>query len=374
MSSKPRQSAWIVTAIVMVLAGTWMQLRVLIASYRIGGHEWLQGDWLINLAAGPIRRGMFEQALLWISDHVALSPLVIVVLTQFVLIVALSGAIIVLLRLQGRGAMALTVFTPAIFVILGAIDPISGLRKEMFGLLALSILALPGGDRGRLVLSGAILGIGAIGHELHVLLFPAWCIAALLFTNLRHDRVAQAIAALVAIGCVIVSIYALSHIRVSETGPICDALMARGLPQRHICDGAIAWLGDPENGSTKVINALHRASYAGLVPLAWLLCAAPLWRLWRTSETARGSGWYIILAVLPIFLLYPVGLDWGRWLGIQISSSAILMLGLGLRGAMPERTSISAPEQAIWLALALLWGPMHSPDLTFHGFLWHLAH
>lgn len=59
----------------MVL-GSWRQLIVLYATWQSGGHAWLQGDWLINLAGGPVRRGPFGEALRVVADTTGLSPLV----------------------------------------------------------------------------------------------------------------------------------------------------------------------------------------------------------------------------------------------------------------------------------------------------------
>jgi hypothetical protein len=180
----------------------------------------------------------------------------------------------------------------------------------------------------------------------------------------------RAVIALVATLAAAELLYALRHTRLDDAGAICAALTDRGLSAQALCGGAIAWLSDPQNGAGKVWAALHRSWTAWLLPLAWLAAAAPLWRIWRTSLPQRaGAGWLILLAIAPIGLLYPIGLDWGRWFAVQITLAATLILGLGQRGALPEARPIGPAERAVWLLSALSWGFLHDPILTAQGFL-----
>jgi hypothetical protein len=158
--------------------------------------------------------------------------------------------------------------------------------------------------------------------------------------------------------------------RLTDAGPLCAALTQRGLSAEALCGGAIAWLVDPQNGSAKVWLAMQRNWTVWLHPLAWALAAAPLWRVWRSHRPAQPrSGLLILLAVAPICLLYPVGLDWGRWFAVQITVAAVIMLGLAQRGALAERARIKPAERALWLLSAVSWGFLHDPILTTQGLL-----
>lgn len=369
--AKAHPDVWKVSAYVVLAAGFTQQVFVLFNTWRNDGHPWLQGDWLISLAAGPIRRGWFGEILLRTSDTLGLSPLSLVVALQAILLVAIFIGFARLLHLQRDSTMMLVMFTPGIFAILWTIDPISSLRKEMIGLAVLIWLALPGGNTGRLALSGAIMLVGGLAHEIMILLLPAWLIFLWLFQpqTLRRPLGITVVILVISLASA-EAIYALRHASLADSTPICDALTQRGLSGPVLCSGAIKWLSDPTNGSAKVWQALHRSWTAWILPLAWCLAAAPLWRIWKTSTSRRPwTGGLILIAVAPILLLYPVGLDWGRWFSVQITVAATMMLGLALRGDLSISHQISAREKTFWLCSSLLWGLRHDPIVTLHGFL-----
>jgi len=366
-----RRDPWILSAFGLLLAGLWFQIRYLTQSWPAGGHVWLQGDWLISLAAGPIRRGPFGEGLLRLSDMLGLSPLALLIGLQALLVLLIFAGVARLLLAQQRGVMAMVLFTPGIFAVVWAIDPISALRKEMIALLALIWLAQPGGGLWRLALTGGLMLVGGLGHEIMILLLPAWAITAYLL----HPQLIRRPIALAVVGVVFVLgaaelFYALRHMRLTDAGPLCAALTQRGLSAEALCGGAIAWLADPQNGTAKVWLAMQRSWTVWLHPLAWALAAAPLWRVWRSHRSAQAqSGWLILLAIAPICLLYPVGLDWGRWFAVQITVAVVIMLGLAQRGYLTERSDIKPAERALWLLSALSWGFLHDPILTGQGLL-----
>lgn len=370
-TTSPRRDTWLLAAGFLIAVGLVVQIKVLFQTWRLGGHEWIQGDWLISFAAGPVRRGAFGQALLVASDWLAVSPLDLLVGIQAILVGALYIGFSRLVLLQSRSSMALTVFSPGCFVLLWAIDPISSLRKEMIGLLALVLLAQPKGGNGRLALSGVLMIVGGLAHELTLLLVPAWLIAVwLLHRSCMDSFTGKAIVALVTFAAAAEMAIVVHYRHVADAGPICDALAARGLSPAALCGGAIAWLSDPDNGWPKVWQALHRSWTVWLLPFGWTVAAAPLYRLWSTSKAVPGrAGLLILAAAAPIFLLYPMGLDWGRWFAIQFTACATLILGLSLSGQLIEVRRISSRECLVWLLLALPWGLRHDPVVVAGGFL-----
>lgn len=360
---------WLRLAALLVAAGLARQLLILFATWSAGGHGWIQGDWLIGLAAGPVRRGPFGEVLLAFADATGASPLALVVAIQVLLIVALSALLIRLILIQPGPDMALAVLTPALFALAWAADPASGGRKEMFGLLALLLLALPGGGGGRLLLSAALLSAGALGHEVNVLLWPVWAACLFLFPrpgtgHLRTGLMLATAAAAAAAGA-----YALAHPTLASAEALCTALTDRGLVRAQICGGAIDWMARPDNGPAKVAEALGKASHPYLLPFAAPLWLAPPLRLLFTRPVPRSVALAVAAAVLPLCALYPVALDWGRWLTLQTSALGLVALGLGARGHFGWATRIGRAEMLLWTAGALLWGPLHRPDVLIGGFL-----
>ncbi len=355
----------------ILLLGFGLQLQILWASFLAGGHVWLQGDWLISLASGPVRRGAFGELFLRISDALQISPLSLVIGVQTTLVLSIYLGVARLLWVQRRSVMALVLFTPGIFAILWGIDPISALRKEIIGLAALVWLAQPGGNTARLILTGVMVLVGGLGHEIMILMLPAWIVGVwLLHPHIFYRPIAWAVMGVVVFVASVELFYAVRNMRIEDAEPICAALTQRGLSQHALCGGAIAWLADPQNGTTKVWAAMQRSWTVWLLPVAWMIAAAPLWRIWNTSTSLRSNaGWLILIAIAPICLLYPVGLDWGRWFAVQVTIAAILMLGLGARNLLPKASVISPVERVLWLISSMSWGLLHDPIVTTQGFL-----
>lgn len=368
---EPQRDVWKLAALSILAAGLILQLRFLIISWQNGGHVWLQGDWLISLAAGQIRRGAFGELILNISGFLGYSPLDVVIGIQFVLAVFVFIGFGRLLYLQPSRSMVLVVFTPGCFAILWGLDPISAFRKELIGLTALIWLAQPNGGLSRIILTGGLMLLGGISHEIVILLVPAWVISVWLFQpqSLLLPS-ARAFVGLVVLLAGAQAIYALVYHSLPDHMPLCDALTERGLSGQKLCGGAIQWLADPQNGVLKVREALHRSWTAWLLPIAWAIATVPIWRVWaRMTPLRTGLGYLILVSIAPILLLYPVGLDWGRWFAVQTAVISIQMLGLGIRGEFTESRPISSLERGFWFGLCLLWGFRHDPIVTFRGFL-----
>ncbi|MCA0272578.1 MAG: hypothetical protein LCH69_11005 [Proteobacteria bacterium] len=360
-------SLWLTGFSVAMLLALALQLSVLLATAGAGGHDWIHGDWLINLAGGPIRRGALGSTILALSDVTGLSPLDIVMAMQVALASAFFLGIAFLLFAQTSSGMSLAVMSPGIFALVWTLAPMAAGRKELFGLVALLLLALPGGRSGRMILSALLLALGGIGHEVNLLLFPAW--VAFLFLFPRPVSVAGQRVIIVALGGVVAwaAAYALIHARLASSDAICAALTDRGLDGSRLCSGAIAWLSEPANGMASVGEALAKVRNPGLLPIYWLCCALPLLRLWLVSKPPRLALMVLAVGIGPIFLLYPVALDWGRWVAIQTTVAGLILLGLGARGRVQPVRPISLPERILWLANTLAWTPLHVIGVAFGG-------
>jgi hypothetical protein len=362
-------SFWLPGISAAILVALAVQLAVLMATASGGGDGWIHGDWLINLAGGPIRRGAFGSAILALSDTTGVAPLDIVMAMQVTLACALFLGTAYLLFLQTSAGMSLAVMSPGLFALVWTIAPMAAGRKELFGLLALLLLALPGGRAGRVILSALLLAPGGIGHEVNLLLFPAW--VAFLFLFPRPVTATGQRAIIVALGSVVAAAaaYALIHARLATSDAICAALADRGLDPSRLCNGAIAWLSQPANGMASVGEALAKVENPGLLPLYWLGCALPLLRLWLSGSPPRIALVALAAGIGPIFLLYPIALDWGRWVAIQTTVTALILLGLGARGQFQKMGAISLPERILWLVNALAWTPHHAIGVAFGGIL-----
>lgn len=326
--------------------------------YGLGGSHWAQADWLINLAAGPIRRGPLGEALLMLARATGLPVLDLLMGLQVAMTLALYGLAAWLLWSQPDRLAVMAVFSAAFFVMLIGASPGAGGRKEILGYLALLLLACPGGGRGRIAASAGLLALAAIGHEVGVLFLPAWAAGLwLIRPQALRDPVVQGVAGAVALAVLGAAAYALSFRHLPDTAPLCAAIHAAGPVAAGFCDGAIDWLADADGGTARVLEVLaamglQLAGTVAVMALATLPLLALLWYCRAPHRVLLG----LALAVAPFVLLYPVGLDWGRWLSIQYSTAAFLTLGMMQRRILIPQDRPGARQLAGWLALALTAG------------------
>lgn len=366
--------AWLLAALGLFALSGLGQIRHLRHWLDLGGRPWTQGDWLINSAGGPVRRGPFGSALLALAGAAGVPVMTLLGALQGLLVVALYGLTGVLVwrawRVQ-RETVLLAVLSAAFFAFVYGASPSSGLRKEIIGLVALLLVALPGGGLGRVGLSASLAATCAAGHEVGVLLLPAWLVALhLLRPEMLAANAGRVLAGATVLAVIWAAVHTLRHPTAPRIDAMCAAIRAGGPVAPDICDGAIAWLARGDSGAAQVAGALRARGGRLAVTLPSMAAAVvPVVRLLALCGAPRASVLAIAAAVLPLSLLYPVGFDWGRWLSIQVSVAAILTLGLILRGGLRVRRPAGSAELASWMGLAVATGLNLSLDTLPFSFL-----
>lgn len=342
---------------------SWLgTLQVLWATLRVGGHKWLQADWLINLTSGPVRRGPFGTVLLTLADTSGIAPIWVVGLLQAIVVSSLFLCTLRLLSLQKHEAMAVAVFSAGFFAVLWTADAMAGLRKEMIALLAIVLLGLPGRGSGRLLLSAILIACAAWAHEAMVLLLPAWIAVLVLIPSRVPARVTIAVAVITSAMVFAAALYALRHPGLEDTAQICGAVTRYAVVHPVFCDGAIAWLAKEGAGFEAVRYALSVSVNLWFLPIAIVVAFAPLIHLCILGRADRRLIMLLVAAVLPIFLLFPIAIDWGRWISLQVSVITFLLLSLSAAGkfrpAPPRRQAV----YLFWLITSLTIGLTAIPE------------
>lgn len=349
------------------------------------GNEWKQGDWLINTGGGMVRRGLAGDALLAFSDLLGIRPSALVAALQLAALpLCLLGPLAFAVRRGQDARMALLYFSPALLLWMWAADPLA-LRKEQLGIAALSLLVLAGIDRPRArgwaAAATALIGFGAIAHEVVAMMAPV----AMLALWILHRGGALGAGAAAGMGGAMAMaagaawLIAVAWPEPASTAQVCAALIERG-EGAHMCEGAIAWL-TPE----AVIAHPTAADAAGrfermlrfgpgmqflanfAVSLAAPVCFALLMnRRWE----AMALGALCVALFLP---LHVVAIDSGRWLGLQISSFVLLAMLLVETGRW--RPVRRAPRALTWAlaAVPLVWGVGHLKEVLPGGVFAALA-
>ncbi len=351
-----------------VLALVWLVISLgVLQDYLSGGNRWKHGDWLINTAGGPVRRGPFGSAVLSVGDLLGISPLLVVCVLQVVILAVLFLAFRALVDRAGPVRLqAMLWLSPAFFTVLWVVEPQGAVRKELLAFAGLSLLAL-GAVSGRLIvlwLGVLVYCISTIAHEGMVLFGPVF-IGILVLSGLFRSAPWQALSAtLIAIGVSGAALfYALVHARVEDPNLVCAPLLERGLDP-EICAGAISWLAhDAGVGVAAVAERLTGASVVGFL-LGALAAFAPFGYLVSVGTRPRLGLVILLGAVLPILPLFPVASDWGRWLSLQVFSMSVLLSCAMASGRFPLRAVPSRGLVVGAVGMALLVSPNHAIGLS----------
>jgi len=326
------------------------------------GSNWQQGDWLINSRLVAVRRGLFGSWLIGLSDVTGIGLLHLTIAVQLALMGALL-AVLAALFLPARHPLShlLLLASPGFVPLFWGNDPAGALRKEMMAFLAIALLILALRRRNRLLhaVSAALLALSFYGNEFCVLFAPLF-LGASVFSGWRpnRERVWLIPAALVGVAALHALVWALLHAQVAQPALICAPLLERGLTP-YMCEGAIAYLSEGGVANAEQVRShIQSTPILRLLPVTALIAlVAPAYVVALTDRPLR-LALACLLAASPFLLLYPVAVDWGRWLSIQaFVGVAVILIALDCGAARFVR----AP-QPVLVAIILAIGLFVSPD------------
>jgi hypothetical protein len=331
-----------------------------------GGNRWKQGDWLINLGAGPLRRGPLGSALLWVSHVTGLDPVALVVALQAALLLLLLALVLrAVWRHLGHPAVALLWLSPGVFPLFWAGDPQGSLRKEVLPFVALGVVvaaqvrAKPG--LAPLFVAVAILLVGVLGHEGSALLAPlfAGVLVVALVQRGSGRALTVALPALALVGTTALGLYAIRHPMLADTSLLCEPVQEGGPPRWFCRVGAIAQLhSDLPTERARVRDLRPAPALAGFA-LTYALAAAPILYAVACCRRRRILLLLFGLTGLAIAPLFAVGADWGRWIDLHLTGFAFLFTSLLLAGWTAPLRPVRLAAAAPLLLLGLLWSPAH---------------
>ncbi|MBV7396101.1 hypothetical protein [Mameliella sediminis] len=321
------------------------------ADLAAGGSAWRQGDWLINGTLVEVRRAFFGDGFIALHDLTGVPLLWLVCGAQLLLIALLCLVVHRLLRTLDPLLALSMALSCGFFAVLWVVGHEGALRKEMLGFvgLGLTALALLRGVAPLVVIGSGLLWLGFLGHEALVLMAP--CHLMLLW--LGRGQVAEGL--LVALGlatcgaAALALFFAFRFSEVPEAALVCRPLLERGM-QPQICEGAIQWLEKDRTQGAQAVRDLLNPLSAGGFALACLVALLPLVGVLTRSDHPR-LGIALGLALgLPFLPLYPVALDWGRWVGMHVFC-AVTALALALHlGHLRIIHPLRRWHKALWFA------------------------
>lgn len=339
----------------------FLGFRDYITQIRAGGEVWRSGDWLINYGGGFVRRGLLGELILRITPAKVPATLWAVFTVQSVCYAILIAYFLRFLRHANYswGAVALAC-SPAGIAFMGW-DPQGGFRKEIIGLAALALLAWNSHAAGsrrharyRLVSAVILMTVGAFSWEATAVLLPAmWFLLMRSHHPAKRGRVGAGLIATV----LVVTATALAsrfHGDDAHVVDACSRLVDRGF------DMAYCGFNTPITALSWSLQSNIDTVRASLPMTLWYLPLMALAALPLMSSTwVRHHKATALAIVLPVFVLYAIAIDFGRWTHLWFTALAIVV--------MSQRGSFARGWNVVSVALYVsLWGIPHCiiPEFT----------
>lgn len=290
------------------------------------GEPWRIGDWLINFAGGPIRRGLIGSLLIAISEYgLPLKWLTFAVQISFYFFIFLLVQKIYLLRERGYEWL-LILLSPA-FLLFPFYNPQGGFRKEIILFTSFAVIAFAYAKKEMsplaLTLSLILYSLTAFSHELATVTLPFFLYVIYNSFRLRFlsPRLALTFSALFSLAAISALIFAATFKGdLAQIERICESVISHGLPM-DACNGAIFWLRfDAYVGFNKVGDYLPGYIFLYL-PLS-ILALLP----WAISNWAGKNKALLLICFACISPLFFLGVDWGRWIHLYVFFVFTLLL------------------------------------------------
>ncbi len=328
-----------------------------------GNDSWLIGDWLISYAAGIVRRGAFGSALSQFGSY-GFDELSVLWGFQTLLYVAMFGIVAKWILQLPDSRRLIPLFLSPAFLLFSVYDFQGSHRKEIIGLAGFFIL-VDGARRSAigtktLLVSLLLFGIGSLSHEINALMAPAYAVVILM--SFRDSKISPpaAYVSILSIVAFFAASLGLSLTRpgtTAQANAICLDLIARGY-DASVCGGAISYIGlSSADAVRSVAEMFPNQLWYGL---AGILALIPL----ALYSWARVEAFTLVSVSSPFFLLYFLGMDWGRWIMAQVAIATALLVLLSER----RNQRIRVLPLPIVLLFVFAWRlPHYGIDSTFIG-------
>lgn len=308
----------------------WPILSFFIYKYALeisnGGDAWKTGDWLINYEAGAVRRGLFGQILIYLSNF-GFDLKWLTFISQASIYVFIYYIVIRIYLMRQRSLeWCLFLLSPA-FLFFPFFSIQGGFRKEIILFLSFAVISYFFAKKTlntKTILVGYLIYLAALfSHELAAFALPFYfyIFYKSAHLDLLKPRLAKAFSLLflfTAVSAVVFSMIFPGNAEISDG--VCESLTKRGF-SNDICSGSIEWLKyDANYGWTYVLAKVK--NYIFYLPLV-VISIAPIF----LTKWVRGSRlFFLIVSFLAFAPLYFLAIDWGRWIHIYVFLSFILII------------------------------------------------
>jgi len=308
-------------------------------------HAWAVGDWLINYAAGFVRRGLLGELILKVGDATNFKPNIVVIFTQVSLWIAF--VLLFFIRLRNKQIsfyFLLIIFSPA-FILFYGFDGAAVGRKEiilivLYGAWLCKVEQKPAPTATQTMLFSVLVFLATLIHELFFF-YSLYFMFAVWIKPSREDNkwlVAGLIPLASFAAMVLIYFYGGSLLQPK----ICQRL-AQYEPGEQVCSGILNW---PELDFSESIS-LFLSTLIPLKTLALvfsvLLPVGPVALFMYGAESPKRAPSQVIflcfllsVCSLPLFV---IASDWGRFIHIHV---VLLVLTMTLLLMPSQQSSITS--------------------------------
>lgn len=308
---------------------------------------WSIGEWLTNLEAGWVRRGLGGQIILLLSDVTSIPMNWIVLAIQGISYLAFVGLFLNLLYKKTITFWYFVACFAPTFLLFTYYDSMAVGRKEVLLYLMFMIwlrLCMAGRNTPiPTIIFSAIYFILTFVHETFFFYSPYFVFVTVLCRNKMCNKLSLSLLIpLVSFMSVLITAFTADPMN----GPgICSSLQARGLPP-SVCSGIINF-GVPSS-SYLFHQYVSNFDFKSLASISWvyLLVLSPSYLVLRSVNLSRYQqlqGVWIFTGFIffstPLFIL---ATDWGRWVSIHSTLAIVLLLTM-----LRDRTKAIAPPHTL---------------------------
>ena len=284
-----------------------------------GGHEWYTAEWLINYSFGFIRRGMFGTLIINLPFSPEISLIFLTYLLHYLYVIYLLSLLLLFIRNTKNNLSSLLLFSPA-FIFFHITNPEAIFRKEVLGLLALSIVALGYSFKYRNIffLFGLFFYIvGIFSGEYNLLFYLP--ITYIIFKQ-KDNYLKSKIFALSISSFSYFFFYLKNLSKVDEIPRLICGSLYKFNYYESFCSGAIKFLGYDIKETLEITTDYYKTSQYEAYIFYLLVSIVPFL---FTDFIKKNTVFFCIFSAsfIPFFI---ISIDWGRIIYMYISSLTIL--------------------------------------------------
>ena len=282
--------------------------------------DWTTSEWLINYHGGFIRRGLIGELLLQINQFININPRYLVYIFEILLLSSYYYLIINFFKkINFSPILILVIFSPLAFVYPVA-EAETLARKEIL-LFCIYIIFL----------SSLILKNLKLTYFVIIILIPlmnlVWdgilfYMPFFIFSFINQNsnlKLKKLIYFLISFIPYLITTYILLHTRATE-----DSLLLMCKAIKEPCFGSMSFLDKPLSNNINYVVSRFKIEYLIRYSFIFIICFYPIFNLFKKNK--KNLFVQYVICVLPTFVLFYIGYDWGRYLNILYVFSLLTII------------------------------------------------